>query len=245
MVASTTSIAWMVVDYHRSLRSFLPDKAKQAWTSSLIYFLWNLLLIAPRVACVALFASVLSYFIALHFLLVWPVLVLWACLQKTDFMDSPAGEWLYRATVGLIWYFSWFNVTEGTTKSRSIIYHCFMMTDSTILLLTWWHYRDTELTQSYALIMILVIPICYIVGLLTKTLYYCYFHPKLWRPQSKRKEKLEIDGSVTCLALPAQTDTPAAVQNRRMARHAHIFYTASANTLEMVQINRGEGSNLA
>ncbi|XP_033980405.1 XK-related protein 8.3 isoform X1 [Trematomus bernacchii] len=71
IAASTTSIAWMVVDYHRSLRSFLPDKAKQGWCSSLIYFLWNLLLIAPRVAALALFASVLSGYIGAHFLMQW------------------------------------------------------------------------------------------------------------------------------------------------------------------------------
>lgn len=242
MVASTTSIAWMVVDYHRSLRSFLPDKAKQGWGSSVVYFLWNLLLIAPRVACVALFASVLSHLIALHFLLVWPALVLWAWRQGTDFMDSPAGEWLYRATVGLIWYFSWFNVADGGTRGRSIVYHSFMITDGAVLLATWWYYRDSELTQSYAIIMVLVIPFCYTLGLLVKALYYCYFHPKLWRPRGKRDEKLETDGSVSCLDMSTQTDTPAEGQNRRMARHARIFYTA--NTLETVQINRREGNSI-
>ena len=92
----------MVVDYHRSLCSFLPDKAKQGWGSSMVYFLWNLLLIAPRVAAIALFASVLPSYIAAHFLLLWPVFVLWAWRQDTYFMDSAAGEWLYRATIGLI-----------------------------------------------------------------------------------------------------------------------------------------------
>ncbi|XP_041933497.1 XK-related protein 8.3 [Alosa sapidissima] len=243
VVASTTSIAWMVVDYHRSLRSFLPDKAKQAWASSVIYFLWNLLLIAPRVACVALFTSVLSHYIALHFLLVWPTLVLWAWRQGTDFMDSPAGERLYRATVGLIWYFSWFNVAEGSTRVRSIIYHSFMIADGAILLVTWWYYRDTELTQSYAIIMVLAIPVCYTLGLLLKTLYYCYFHPKLWRPQDKRGGKLEPDGSmsVSCMAMSTQTDTPSEPHNKRMARHARIFYTAGVDTSEMGQINRREG----
>ncbi|KAL2080463.1 hypothetical protein ACEWY4_024256 [Coilia grayii] len=231
-VASTTSIAWMVVDYHRSLRSFLPDKAKQAWGSSVVYFLWNLLLIAPRVTCVALFTSVLSYFIALHFLLIWPALVVWAWRQNTNFMDSSAGECLYRATVGLIWYFSWFNVAEGHTRSRSIIYHSFMMADSTVLLVTWWCYRDLELTQSYALIIVVVVPACYILGLLVKTLYYCCFHPNRRKPKSREDDELQTDGSVTGMAVMVTTDTPAEVQNRRMASHAKIFYTA--NTLERV-----------
>lgn len=219
----------MVVDYHRSLRSFLPDKAKQAWGSSVVYFLWNLLLIAPRVTCVALFASVLSYFVAFHFLLLWPVLVLWAWRQNTGFMDSAAGEWLYRATVGLIWYFSWFNVAEGHTRSRSVIYHAFMVVDSAVLLVTWWYYRDPTATRPYALIMVAVVPACYTLGLLVKTLYYCRFHPNRRKVDSGRGEEgIETDGSVTGMAVVVTTDAPAEVQNRRMAALAKIFYTSKA-----------------
>ncbi|KAK7898214.1 hypothetical protein WMY93_019067 [Mugilogobius chulae] len=92
IAASTTSMAWMVVDYHRSLRSFVPDKAKQTWSSSIVYFLWNLLLISPRVASLALFSSVLSSFVALHFALLWTVFVAWVWKQRTDFMDSAGGS---------------------------------------------------------------------------------------------------------------------------------------------------------
>ncbi|KAK9957212.1 hypothetical protein ABG768_011476 [Culter alburnus] len=182
VVASTTSVAWMVVDYHRSLRSFLPDKDKQGWLSSVVYFFWNLFLIGPRVAAVALFASVLPCYIAAHFLSLWPFFVLWAWRQGTDFMDSTGGEWLYRATIGLIWYFSWFNVSEGHTRGRSFIYHTFMISDTGILLATWWFYRDAERTQSYAISLIISIPLCYVLGLMVKVLYYCCFHPKLWWP---------------------------------------------------------------
>ncbi|KAI3358778.1 hypothetical protein L3Q82_015179 [Scortum barcoo] len=176
IAASVVSIAWMVVDYHRSLRSFLPDKAKQGWGSSLIYFLWNLLLIAPRVAVLALFASVLPDYVAVHFLILWVVFVFWASRQRTDFMDSPGGEWLYRATVGLIWYFSWFNVAEGRTRGRSFIYHSFMTADGGILLVTWWCYRDPAQTEPYALALLIALPFTYLLGLLFKALYYCCFH---------------------------------------------------------------------
>ncbi|KAG7218896.1 hypothetical protein INR49_019445, partial [Caranx melampygus] len=185
VAASTTSIAWMVVDYHRSLRSFLPDKAKQGWGSSLVYFLWNLLLIAPRVATLALFALVVQGFVAVHFLLLWLVFILWVWKQKTSFMDSAGGEWLYRATVGLIWYFSWFNVAEGRTRGRSLIYHSFMATDGVILLLTWWFYRDPVQSQPYSAALLVSLPLSYVLGLLFKALYYCCFHPRLWRPPAR------------------------------------------------------------
>ncbi|XP_028316761.1 XK-related protein 8.3 [Gouania willdenowi] len=228
IAASTTSIAWMVVDYHRSLRSFLPDKAQQGWGSSLIYFLWNLLLIAPRVAALALFSSVLPGYISAHFLLLWLVFVLWVWRQNTDFMDSACGEVLYRATVALIWYFSWFNVAEGRTRGRSLIYHTFMTVDGGVLLGTWWCYRDPVRTEPYGLALIIALPLTYLLGLLFKALYYCCFHPKLWRPPVRDPGLPDDlpDAEVSFKNVSAQDDTPSShTLNRRMATHAANFYT--------------------
>ncbi|XP_032437707.1 XK-related protein 8.3 [Xiphophorus hellerii] len=223
VAASVASVAWMVVDYHRSLRSFLPDKAEQRWGSSMVYFLWNLLLIGPRVAALALFSSVLPGFIALHFLLLWPALVLWAWRQDTGFMDSAGGEWLYRATVGLIWYFSWFNVAEGRTLGRSLVYHTFITADVAVLLATWWSYRDPVQTAAYGAALLLALPLCYLLGLLLKTLYYCRFHPTL--PLDRDPHDLP-DSDVASRALPIQDGAPAApLLNHRMACHAAHFYT--------------------
>ncbi|XP_029918761.1 XK-related protein 8.3 [Myripristis murdjan] len=242
VAASTTSIAWMVVDYHRSLRSFLPDKAKQGWGSSLVYFLWNLLLIAPRVAAIALFASVLPRYIAGHFLILWPILVFWAWRQETDFMDSAGGEWLYRATVGLIWYFSWFNVAEGRTRGRSIIYHSFMITDGGILLATWWCYRDPVLTQPYASALLTALTLSYFLGLAFKALYYCCFHPKLWRPPVRDPGAADEvpDGKVLFKDLSVQDSTVSTqLLNKRMARHATRFYSEQ-EVVRIVKKTNGE-----
>ncbi|XP_030596224.1 XK-related protein 8-like [Archocentrus centrarchus] len=228
VAASTTSIAWMVVDYHRSLRSFLIHKDKQGWGSSLIYFLWNLLLIAPRVAALALFSSALPGYIAAHFLMLWSVFVVWAWQQRTDFMDSVGGEWLYRATVGLIWYFSWFNVAEGRTRGRSLIYHSFMTTDGVILLVTWWCYRDLVQTETYALALLIALPLSYLLGLLLKTLYYCCFHPKLLRPPAREPGLPDDlpDSEVSFKDFSIQDGAPSSrLANKRMACHATNFYT--------------------
>ncbi|XP_064204796.1 XK-related protein 8-like [Anguilla rostrata] len=224
VVASTSSVAWMLVDYHRSLRSFLPDKAQQGWGSSTVYFLWNLLLIAPRVVSLALFASVLPAYVALHFLLHWGALFLWAWRQRTSFMDSAAGEWLYRATVGLIWYFSWFNVTDGSTRARAAIYHAFMAADGGILLATWWAYRDPAETQRYAPGLAAGVPLCYAAGLLLKGLYYTCFHPRLLGPAPQAGEDVLDGGGVPFRSFAPEAAPPPLRQNKRMAGHAQLFY---------------------
>ncbi|KAG7469156.1 hypothetical protein MATL_G00125980 [Megalops atlanticus] len=241
VVASATSIASSVAMYHRSLRSFLPDKDKQGWGSSVVYFLWNLLLITPRMAALALSASSFPCCIAVHFLFLWVPLFLWACLQRTHFMDSTGGEFLYRAVVALIWYFSWFNVAEGRTRWRSVIYHSFMVADGGILLATWWWNRDAELTRSYALPVVAALPSAYLLGLLLKGLYYSCFHPKLWAPPVQVEEDVP-DGQVAFRSLPPRTAPPSQLRNKRMASLANIFYSA-VPPLPHICLENGNASN--
>ncbi|XP_076864296.1 XK-related protein 8.3 [Brachyhypopomus gauderio] len=243
VVASIISVAWMLVDYHRSLRSFLPDKTKQYWFSSVAYFLWNLFLIAPRVVTVALFASVLPPYMAVHFLSLWPAFVLWAWLQDTCFMDSTAGEWLYRATVAIIWYFSWFNVTEGRTRWRSVIYHSFILLDGGILLSTWWRLRDPETTHAYALPLLALVPLSYVIGLLLKALYYSCCHPTLQWSADTRKLQGDVPDGIVYQNAVNQTDAAySQTVNKRMASHVATFY--SVNTTALARTSRQEGTGI-
>lgn len=236
VVASTTSIAWMVVDYHRSLRSFLPDKAKQGWGSALVYFLWNLLLIAPRVAAVALFATILPSYLAAHFLLIWPVLVFWVWRQETDFMDSAGGEWLYRATVGLIWYFSWFSIVEGHTRQRSTIYHTWIGVDIGMLCGFWvWQMMKNppyfELPLDPYVIFVIMI-LLYIAGLCLKVIYYKFCHPKITK-LGEVDLRLELVGvsqngkDEVDFRFMGQTERPepSVRFNKRMRNLADNFYS--------------------
>uniref|UniRef100_A0A3P9A993 XK-related protein n=1 Tax=Esox lucius TaxID=8010 RepID=A0A3P9A993_ESOLU len=182
-VASASAIAVSVTMYHRSLRSFLPDKTNQGWRSSVVYFLWNLLLIASRVAAVALIASVFPCYIAAHFLCSWMVQFVIAWRHKTKFMDSTGGECLYQATVGLIWYFIWFNVVEGHSRLERKLYHVLMGLDISILCGIWvWQmirnppYFDLPIEPYVILVVVMFL---YIVGVVLMLIYYRFYHPNL------------------------------------------------------------------
>lgn len=188
--ASASAIACSVTMYHRSLRSFLPDKEMQSFLSSVVYFLWNLFLIAARLTSLALFASVLPYFILTHFLCSWLVLFFFAWRSKTDLMSSRGGEWLYQATVGLIWYFDWFNVVEGRTRNRTILYHGYMLADVCLLCGLWCWRMNTdppyvELPLLTCVIGAVSIVGVYILGLLCKIVYYTFYHPNLSKEELK------------------------------------------------------------
>ncbi|XP_074468452.1 XK-related protein 8-like [Sebastes fasciatus] len=198
-LGSASAIAFSVTMYHRSLRSFLPYKEKQQMISSVVYFLWNLFLISSRLVALALFASVLPCFIFTHFFCSWMVLFFFVWRSKTDFMESPCGEWLYRATVGLIWYFDWFNVVKGRTRNRTLLYHGYMLVDISLLCGLWCWKMSTEppyfeIPLLYAVITAVSVVAVYILGLLFKIMYYKRYHPNLDKEELKgdATEKLPV-----------------------------------------------------
>ncbi|OXB61864.1 hypothetical protein ASZ78_004570 [Callipepla squamata] len=170
-------VSWSLLDYHQSLRSFLLDKYEMGWGSSVVYFLWNLLLLCPRILALALFALLWPYGVAVHFPLVWLAMFLWVSLQGTDFMESPGPEQLYRAIVAVILYFSWFNVAPGRTLHRSIIYHGFILADSTLLSLAWLWGRAPEEQHPFLIPVLCSALPCYLLGLLLRVAYYGWLHP--------------------------------------------------------------------
>ncbi|XP_010778507.1 XK-related protein 8-like [Notothenia coriiceps] len=185
-----SAIALSVTMYHRSMRSFLPDKEKQQLISSVVYFLWNLLLISSRLTALALFASVLPCFIFTHFLCSWLVLFFFLWRSKTDFMSSPCGEWLYRATVALIWYFDWFNAFKGGTRCKTMVYHGYILVDISVLCSLWCWKMITdpplfEVQLPYAVIAVVTVVAVYILGLVLKIIYYRCYHPNLSKEELK------------------------------------------------------------
>uniref|UniRef100_A0A3B4F6F2 XK-related protein n=1 Tax=Pundamilia nyererei TaxID=303518 RepID=A0A3B4F6F2_9CICH len=237
-VGSASAIACTVTTYHRSLLSFLPAKENQKITSSVIYFIWNLVLISSRLTALALFASVLPCFIFAHFICSWLVLFFFAWRSKTDFMESPCGEWLYRATVGIIWYFDWFNVAEGKTRYRTVLYHGYMLTDICILCAVWCWKMSTDppdfvIEPMYALITAACVIAVYVLGLILKIIYYKVFHPNPDKDELKGASTEQQPEGELGLCMCAATanvaahhpPAPSAHCNKRMRKLAENFYS--------------------
>eukprot|EP00079_Xenopus_tropicalis_P021286 XP_012812573.1 PREDICTED: XK-related protein 8 isoform X1 [Xenopus tropicalis] len=191
---SFISISWAILDYHQSLRLFLKDKQSMNILSSIIYFLWNLLLIFSRIVCITLFISVFHLWVALHFLLLWIAFFLWATWQSTDFMRNRILEHFFRATVAVILYFSWFNIADGRTIYRCIVYYCFITADSVILFMSWKIFKFPSILDEYETYLLYVLAVFFPVGILFRVLYYLYLHPNLQKKKKKKEMYDEPDG---------------------------------------------------
>uniref|UniRef100_A0A3P8NM89 XK-related protein n=1 Tax=Astatotilapia calliptera TaxID=8154 RepID=A0A3P8NM89_ASTCA len=209
-IGSTLSIASFLTTYDHSMRTFLPEKEKHHMISLVFYFIWNLVLISSRIAALALFASVLPCFIFAHFICSWLVLFFFAWRSKTNFMDDPRGEWLYRTTVGLIWYFNWFSVAKGM-RIRSVLYHAYILIDICILCGLWCWKMSTDPPDfvTHPLTTAACVVAVYVLGLLFKVIYYTFFHPNL--------DKDKLKGATITEEQPEDEERPLkATDNKRM-----------------------------
>lgn len=218
-------VSWSLLDYHQCLRSFLQDKYELSQASSIVYFLWNLFLICPRILAVALFALLWPYGVAVHFILVWLAMFLWVSLQGTDLMESPGPEQLYRAMVAVILYFSWFNVAQGRTLYRSIIYHGFILVDSTLLALAWLWGRAPSEEHSYLLPVVSAALPCYLLGLGLRVTYYKWLHPNVQVQQEGRYDEVDANGGSDGVEFRSFLEPD--LVNRRMQRLSQIHFSWS------------------
>ncbi|XP_043073261.1 XK-related protein 8-like [Puntigrus tetrazona] len=234
ILTSAAAIAKSVAMYHRCMRVYLPEKCKMSWISTAVYFLWNLLVIIPRVSALALFCSVLPCYITAHFLSWWMLLVLAAWSQKTNYMKSPGWEWLFRAAVGLIWYFCWFNVSKKSIKVKMAVYYSLMALD-TVMLLGFWCWKVFEYAGC-SLNPYVVIPTLlglYVSGILVKIIYYKWFHPngnekKITEPTEeenlRRAKTYEMDSDCTPEDIDISEQPFTGVHQRSRTMAANFYF---------------------
>lgn len=228
---SFLGISWALLDYHRALRTCLPSKPPLGWSSSAIYFLWNLLLLWPRIFAVALFSALFPHYIALHFLSLWLVLLFWVSLQDTKFMPNPNTEWLYRVTVAIILYFSWFNVAGGRTRGRSIIHLIFIISDSSLLVSTWMTHSIGLPSGTFLPLWLSIGGACFLLGLTLRLIYYLWLHPQCrWEPSC-------VDGALSLLPRKQLK----LLYNRRATQLAQNFFPKNKASAALPLVGKVEG----
>nr|XP_046228026.1 XK-related protein 9 [Scatophagus argus] len=189
MVLTFLSTAWALVDYRRCLRRSIPDvREMPSGLPTVIYLLYKLCTITSHILSYTLLLMLSVYStIALTFL--WLVGMTWTHLLQTNFCRSKGLEFLYRAVIGVILMFTFFNVKGQNTRSAMIIYYFFysLLNFSAPALLAC---LKPELMTATALVVISVLILGFtVLGLVYLVLYYVLLHPRgTWR------EADEVDG---------------------------------------------------
>ncbi|XP_072533486.1 XK-related protein 9 [Salminus brasiliensis] len=192
MVISFINIAWSMVDYCRCLRRSLPDTMEMpTGFPSAVYLFYKVLTISARILSLTLLIMLNIYNI-LAFALIWLVGTVWAHVLKTDFCTSRCLEYFYRATVGFILIFTFFNIKGKNTKVSMTVYYIFSSLQNFSAPILLFLIKPETLTAEFFLPTMTFILVANMMGLVFLVLYYTALHPKL------KRQADEVDGPECC-----------------------------------------------
>lgn len=201
MTCSFLNIAWALVDYRRCLRRSLPDiKAMPSGLPTAIYLLYKLCTITSQILSYTLLL-ILSTYSAIALAILWLLGTTWAHLLQTNFCSSRGLELLYRAVIGVILTFTFFNVKGQDTGGAMFFYYMFYtlvnFTGPALLFLL----KPKLLTATVWSVGGLILGGS-VLGLVCLLLYYLLLHPR----ETCRKAD-EVDG------LGNKAETTSRIQN--------------------------------
>lgn len=178
MAVSFVNIAWATVDYRRCLRRSLPHiNEMPCGIPTAVYLLYKIFTITPRILSLTLFIM-LSPFSTLAMALIWLVGITWAFVEKTDFCISPVLEHLYRAIIGVILVFTFFNIKGGNTRVPMTVYYIVSVCQNLAAPILLCLLKPESLGTDYFLPIICFILITNSLGLGFLGLYYSLLHPR-------------------------------------------------------------------
>jgi len=185
-ITSIGSISWALAAYQKALRLSLPNKAKLDCWALVFLFLWRVLVIGLRVLAFAVFASCtqLGLFVlcAIH----WMLMLSWTLMQHTTFCSTKIREFGFNAVAAFICIFDFFNLIEGHTRMRYVIYY-FIVYCENVAMAVVWYCHQSSVAGWYRLPVIIFVVAVFWVGILVQIIYYLIIHPNNKPPYASEK----------------------------------------------------------
>eukprot|EP00057_Strongylocentrotus_purpuratus_P026360 XP_011680834.1 PREDICTED: uncharacterized protein LOC590700 [Strongylocentrotus purpuratus] len=216
---SLFSLCWALGAYSRAHRKVRRDKKVVSWPGLVLQTLWRIGMISSRVMALVLFASVFKAYIFLAVGIHWIGMMVWVHLQKTDFCTHPLEERLFNCVVAVIYIFCFFNLKEGKSRKRVLVFYSIMFVENTVLLLVWYSYRT--IGEWYNVAGFTIVFGGYGIGVVSMILYYRYLHPRNDFTLCGPKPEKEPSRSLNTTPSMSPASSPAALFSPELYRHGH------------------------
>lgn len=202
MTFSFFNIAWALVDYRRCLRRSLPHiREMPSGLPTAVYVLYKLCTITSQILSYTLLL-ILSTYTTIGLTILWLLGTMWTHLLQTNFCSSRGLEMLYRAVIGVILTFTFFNVKGQDTRVAMIVYYSFYSIIHITAPLLLAFLRPELQTTTVLLTVSFLIFGGSVLGLVCLVLYYLLLHPR-----DMSREADEVDG------LGNTTETTGRIRN--------------------------------
>uniref|UniRef100_A0A3Q3VQE1 XK-related protein n=1 Tax=Mola mola TaxID=94237 RepID=A0A3Q3VQE1_MOLML len=201
MTFSFLNVAWALVDYQRCLRRSFPNvKDMLSGLPTAVYFLYKLCTIMSHLLSYTLLL-ILSTYSSVALAVIWLLGTAWTHLLQTDFCSSRGLELLYRAVIGFILTFTFFNVKGRDTRAAMTAYYLFHSLINMAVPLLLALLRPELVTPTVLLSVSGLVLGGSVLGLACLVIYYLFLHPS-----GKWLQADEVDG------LGDETETTSRLQ---------------------------------
>ncbi|XP_028411968.1 uncharacterized protein LOC114534698 [Dendronephthya gigantea] len=175
---SLISLASSIVSYSKAQRDASKNKGKMTWWAFACQIAWRITMVASRIVTLVLFASVYTSWIFLFICLHWFLMAFWIRWQKPSFgSKNKILKFMFPIVVGFIYVFCFFNVKDGFTRKRLILFYALMFVENCVLMGAWLPYR-----HEYGVVFVAALGTVFggfFIGVIALVLYYHCYHPSL------------------------------------------------------------------
>ncbi|XP_073532842.1 XK-related protein 9 [Phyllobates terribilis] len=180
IMVSIFSISWSTVDYQMSLRKSLPgQKGISVGLPLLSYTFYKFFTLTSWIVSVVFLLTCNIYIFAGLVMLLGIAGFCWAWKQDTDFCKTKGMEILYRAVVGIILIFTFFNVKGSKTRIPISVYYSVRCLSTTAILTLCFFLRPAFACTFIFAVLSIATVVTLGLGILSLIMYYACFHPTL------------------------------------------------------------------
>ena len=188
LVTSLISLASCLVSFQKSLRLSIPEKEKLKFSSMALIFMWRLFTITARVLAIAMFASYFKYWTFVAIGIHWIAMLIWVMRQDTQYctVEDSEGrvkhnkcqEVCFRILTAFVQIFCFFNLLEGHTRLRCILFYGIVYAENAFFIMAWYIGASMKTSAGwYHLPTLIMVLVGFWFGIFFQVIYYKACHP--------------------------------------------------------------------
>ncbi len=182
LMASTLSLMLTIISYIGNDRLH-SEKRRIVCPGHMTAFIWHLCMIMARILALSLFAIAFGPYISVVIGIHWIACIIWTLFERTNFCGdvttTPPKKRLYFElpfvlVISFVFIFLFFNVRDGSTMSRIVVYHILTSIETLVLCALFYALRPTLPYSPWLFALTVGL---YIMGVAFMSLYYAAWHP--------------------------------------------------------------------
>lgn len=146
---SLLSLVWGIVSYTRITSNDHHNKNHPGWVGLLLQAVWRTGTLVARMTSLLMLASVIHAWFILAFGIHWLAMTIWTVKQKTAMYNTAWEGQMYNCIFGVIFCFCYFNLKEGQSRHRAMVFYTIMAAENAACLAIFLQFSEYHVNDNW------------------------------------------------------------------------------------------------